>query len=179
MASSRSARMPLSMSKLIYPAVGFSLRRNLETGRRQTNGGNGKRRKIQNTVRPKGQGVVLEGQIGWLFLSKVTEVSHLRDRFTLFAFSTVLSQGQYIHLYHVDSAAAFVLPPVRGSLLFKSLNLVFPRSEVKFSTARDASGSRVTLDAYLRKDPQPLDITTSLLYCLLFMAPLPLSLRVG
>ena len=75
--------------------------------------------------------------------------------------------------------AAFVLPPVRGSLLFKSLNLVFPRSEVKFSTARDASGSRVTLDAYLKKDPQPLDITTSLLYCLLFMAPLPLSLRVG
>ena len=115
--------------------------------------------------------------MGWLFLSKVTEVSHLRDRFTLFAFSTVLSQGQYIHLYHVDSAAAFVLPPVRGSLLFKSLNLVFPRSEVKFSTARDASGSRVTLDAYLRKDPQPLDITTSLLYCLLFMAPLPLSRR--
>ena len=49
--------------------------------------------------------------------------------------------------------AAFVLPPVRGSLLFKSLNLVFPRSEVKFSTARDASGSRVTLDAYLKKDP--------------------------
>ena len=80
-------------------------------------------------------------------------MSHLRDRFTLFAFSTVLSQGQYIHLYHVDSAAAFVLPPVRGSLLFKSLNLVFPRSEVKFSTARDASGSRVTLDAYLKKDP--------------------------
>jgi hypothetical protein len=109
--------------------------------------------------------------MGWLFLSKGPEVSHLRDRFTLFAFSTVLSQGQYIHLYHVDSAAAFVLPPVRGSLLFKSLNLVFPRSEVKFSTARDASGSRVTLDAYLRKDPQPLDITTSLLYCLLFMAP--------
>ena len=71
----------------------------------------------------------------------------------------------------MDSAAAFVLPPVRGSLLFKSLNLVFPRSEVKFSTARDASGSRVTLDAYLRKDPQPLDITTSLLYCLLFIAP--------
>ena len=45
------------------------------------------------------------------------------------------------------------------------------RSALIFSTTRNKLRSRVTLNAYLRKDPQPLDITTSLLYCLLFMAP--------
>ena len=37
------------------------------------------------------------------------------------------------------------------------------RSTLKFSTTKNILRSRVTLGAYLRKDPQPLDITTSLL----------------